>query len=136
MAAIVQQLGDELADVTPDLPSANSAYQLLLHCCGMLEWWTRSAILGVEVTRDRDGEFTAEGPVASVLDRVESVKEQLRDDLASIDLDAPLRGDPSADYVGTPIGESARGALMHVLEELAQHHGHLEITRDLVLSTR
>jgi hypothetical protein len=34
--------------------------------------------------------------------------------------------------VGTPIGASARGVLLHVLEELAQHHGHLEITRDLV----
>jgi hypothetical protein len=132
MAVIVADLGDELVNLTPDLPGANSAYQLVFHSCGMLEWWTRSAILGLDVQRNREAEFTASGSVADLLQRVETVKRQLRSDLASIDLDAPLRGDPSDDYVGTPIGASGRGVLMHALEELAQHHGHLEITRDVV----
>jgi hypothetical protein len=37
-------------------------------------------------------------------------------------------------YVGTPICASARGALLHVFEELAQHHGHLEISRDVLVA--
>ena len=97
----------------------------------MLEWWTRESILGRPVHRDRAAEFAATGTVASLQARVRQVIEQLAEDLRLIDLDAPLRG-PYADYGGTPIAASARGALLHVLEELAQHHGHLEITRDLV----
>ena len=131
MLEIAESLGDERVNVVPELPGANSAYQLVFHCCGMLEWWTRESILGRPVHRDRAAEFAATGTVASLQARVRQVIEQLDEDLPLIDLDAPLRG-TYADYGGTPIAASARGALLHVLEELAQHHGHLEITRDLV----
>jgi hypothetical protein len=131
MAAIVRELGDDRANVVPDLPGANSAYQIVFHCCGMLEWWTRAAALGRPVHRDRDAEFTASGSVPELLRRIETVRAQFLRDLPSIDLDAPLLGDASDHYVDTPIGRSARGVLLHVLEELAQHHGHLELTRDL-----
>lgn len=136
MTAAATALGDELINVVPDLPGANSAYQIVVHCCGMLEWWTRSAILGLDVDRDRDAEFVATGTVAQLTARAGQVRAQFIADLERIDVSAPLRGDPSAHYQGTPIGESAAGVLMHVFEELAQHHGHLELTRDLVLSAR
>jgi hypothetical protein len=132
MLAIVTDLGDDLVNVQPALPGANSAYQIVFHCCGMLEWWTREAVLGVDVGRDRDAEFTSTGTAAQLAARVDDVRRQLRTDLAEIDLDGPLRGDPSDDYKDTPIGRSARGVLLHVFEELAQHHGHLELTRDVV----
>jgi hypothetical protein len=131
MAAMAAELGDDLVNFTPDLPGANSPYQLVVHCCGMIEWWTRSAMLGRPVTRDREAEFSASGTVSQMLRRVETVRAQLLRDLATVELDAPLQGDPSDHYVGTPIGATAGGVLLHVLEELAQHHGHLEITRDL-----
>lgn len=131
MLDIVADLGDELANTAPDLPGANTPFQLVFHTCGMLEWWTRESILGEPVGRDRTAEFTAKGSVEDLRLRVEQVVWQLQDDLADIDLDAPLRGG-HADYAGTPIAESGRGALLHVLEELAQHHGHLEITRDVL----
>ena len=134
MTTAAAELGDELVNVVPDLPGANSAYQIVFHCCGMLEWWTRAAILGLEVDRDRDAEFVATGTVAQLTARVDQVRAQFVADLEQIDLSAPLRGDPSEEYRGTPIGETAGGALMHVFEELAQHHGHLDVTRDLVLS--
>jgi hypothetical protein len=131
MLEIAESLGDDRVNVLPDLPGANSAYQLVFHSCGMLEWWTREAILGEPVGRDRAAEFVATGTVEQLRARVRQVIRQLAADLPRIDLDAPLRG-PYADYAGTPIAASARGAMLHVLEELAQHHGHLEITRDLV----
>jgi hypothetical protein len=132
MTRIVEDLGDDLVNAVPSLPGANSAYQILFHCCGMLEWWTREAVLGIDVGRDRDAEFTASGSLADLTARVDGVRRRLRADLAEMDLDGPLRGDPSDDYRQTPIGTSARGVLLHVLEELAQHHGHLEITRDVI----
>ena len=132
MLGIAVELGDSLVNDVPQLPGANTAYQLVFHCCGMLEWWSREAILGEPVGRDRAAEFEASGTVTQLRERVEQVARQLQEDLARTDLDAPLRGG-RADYDGTPIAASARGALLHALEELAQHHGHLEITRDLLL---
>ena len=132
MLAIVTELGDGLVDARPDLPGGNSAYQIVFHCCGMLEWWTREVVLGVDVGRDRDTEFTAAGSVADLASRVDVVRRRLRADLRVIELDGPLRGSPSAHYLGTPISTTPRGVLLHVLEELAQHHGHLELTRDAV----
>ena len=132
MLDIVAELGDEVANTAPDLPGANTPFQLVFHSCGMLEWWTREAILGETVGRDRDAEFAAKGSIDDLRLRVEQVVWQLQDDLGRIDLDAPLRG-THADYSGTPIAASARGAMLHVLEELAQHHGHLEITRDVLV---
>ena len=136
MTSIVADMDDESVNAIPDLPGANSAYQIVFHCCGMLEWWTRSAILGLDVDRDRDAEFVATGPVSELLARVASVRERFVADLTAIDPAAPLRGDPSDEYQGTPLADNAAGVLLHVLEELAQHHGHLELTRDLVLSGR
>ena len=135
MLSIATDLGDERLNVVPSLPGANSAYQIVFHCCGMLEWWTREAVLGQDVGRDRDAEFAARGTVAELAERVATVKDQLRDDLGRMTDDTELRGDPSDHYVGTPIGASAGGVLLHVFEELAQHHGHLELTRDLVRAT-
>jgi len=132
MMAIVAELGDDQANAPVGLPGANTAYQLVFHCCGMLEWWTREALLGAPVGRDRAAEFDAARTVEKLRARVEQVKAQLRADLPLIDPDARPRA--VADYAGTPIAESARGAMWHVLEELAQHHGHLEITRDLLLA--
>jgi hypothetical protein len=136
MTTIVAEMDDDSVNATPALVGANSAYQIVFHCCGMLEWWTRSAILGLDVDRDRDAEFEATGSVATLLARVGAIRSQFAGDLATIDPDAPLRGDPSDDYRGTPIAASAAGVLLHVLEELAQHHGQLEITRDLVVARR
>ena len=132
MLDIVVALGDDLANTAPDLPGANTPFQLVFHSCGMLEWWTREAVLGEPVGRDRDAEFTAKGSIDDLRMRVEQVVWQLQEDLGRMVLDAPLRGE-HADYTGTPIAASTQGALLHVLEELAQHHGQLELTRDMLL---
>jgi len=137
MLAIVEELGDDMANAVPDLPGANSPYALVFHCCGMAEWWVGHAILGRDVPRDRDAEFIATGSIDELRDRVAGVAAQLRRDLPPIDPAAPLTVPAAAargGYSGTPIEATAGGALLHVLEELAQHHGHLEITRDLLLS--
>ena len=135
MLDVVAGLGDELANTAPDLPGANTPYQLVFHCCGMLEWWTHEVALGLPVARDRDGEFGAKGTVEQLRERVEHVTRRFRLDLPAVDLDASPLGQPAAHYVGTPIAETTRGVLLHVLEELAQHHGQLELTRDLLVKT-
>ncbi|SFW85389.1 DinB family protein [Amycolatopsis australiensis] len=132
MAAILAELGDERANRRPDLPGANSPYAIVTHCLGVLEFWAGSLVAGRAVERDRDAEFTATGPVAELLDRAAAAKERLRADVAAAEPAAPLRARPPAKYADTPAGRSQGGALQHVYEELAQHHGQLELTRDVL----
>lgn len=134
MAAILSDLGDSLANVRPALPGANTPFVIVTHCLGVLEFWAGALVAGRVVERDREAEFTASGPVFGLLERVVAAKEQLRADLAAADPSAPLRGEVPVKYRDTPAGRSQGGALQHVYEELAQHHGQLELTRDVLVS--
>lgn len=132
MADILAALGDDRANRAPDLPSANSAYAIVNHCLGVLEYWAGHLVAGRTVHRDREAEFRASGPVNGLLDRVARAKHQLRADVAAADPAAPLRHEPRPGHYLAGQGLTQGGALLHVYEELAQHHGQLEITRDLV----
>lgn len=130
MIDVVAGMDTKEANVVPDLPGANSAYQILYHCLGMTAQWTREDVLGVPTGRDRSVEFEQAGDVASLLTEARAVRAQLLVDLADMTHDqAPSTLARARDtfWVG-----SAEGILLHVLEELCQHLGHLEITRDLV----
>jgi uncharacterized damage-inducible protein DinB len=132
MLAIATGLGDDLVNVRPALEGANSAYVVLFHCVGMTDWWVGRHIAGRDVTRDRDAEFTATGTVADLAAAIPAVRERYRADLAGADLDAPI-----VDAGRYPEDSAARrwskgAALLHVVEELAQHHGQMELTRDLL----
>jgi Protein of unknown function (DUF664) len=133
MAGIVQDLGDDLANQRPRLPGANSPYAILRHCLGVMEFWGGHVVAGRAVTRDRAAEFAASGPVADLLDAVEQAKHQFKADVAMADPGALPRGS----HPGVAPGElemlSQGHALLHVLEEVAQHHGQTELTRDLLL---
>jgi len=98
----------------------------------VVEYWVGHLVAGREVVRDRDAEFRASGPVKELVERVEATKRQLRADVAAAEPRAPLRNTPPAAYLATQPDLSQGAALQHVYEELAQHHGQLEITRDLI----
>lgn len=132
MAAILTELGDERAGRRPPLPGANTPYAIVTHCLGVLEFWAGSLVAGRVVERDREAEFTASGPVGPLIERVAAAKEQLRADLSVAEPTAPLRGPAPVKYADTPAGRTQGGALQHVYEELAQHHGQLELTRDVL----
>lgn len=134
MSSILRSLGDELANKRPNLPGANSPYAIVTHCLGVLNYWAGSLVAGREVFRDREAEFTASGPVDELLSRVDAAKAQFHEDVAKADPLAPLRKEPAPNHRDTPAGQTQGGALQHVFEELAQHHGQLEITRDLLLA--
>ena len=127
MRDIVVDLGDELANRRPDLPGANSPVQILTHCLGVTGWWAGAVNLGRPVTRDRDAEFEAVCRVADLAVDLERARRQLHDDVAAADLGAePVAAEDRHEY-------STQGAvLLHVHEELAQHRGQLEITRDVL----
>jgi uncharacterized protein DUF664 len=134
MTAIVSGLGDDLASRRPDLPGANSPYAILTHCCGVVEQWAGEMIAGRRVERDRAAEFVATGTVASLRAKVERARVRLRQDLAELDWAAPPRGAVDPQDADLPLGQSQGGVLLHITEELHQHLGQLELTRDVLRS--
>jgi hypothetical protein len=130
MCRIAMDLGDDLANRRPAIPGANTPYGLLIHCLGVANYWAGGLVAGRHIERDRDAEFLATGPVAQLGPLVEQAKAQLADDVAGAVPEAPLRRQPDAEYQG-PLQPLTQGSvLLHVLEELCQHHGQLEIIRD------
>ncbi|HEY7137191.1 MAG TPA: DinB family protein [Acidimicrobiia bacterium] len=135
MVAILEQLGDDLANRRPDLPDANSPFALLTHCLGVMEYWVGHLVAGRDIRRDRDAEFTATGHVAELVERTGTARRRLEADLAMLDPLAPPRRPPLLpEDAELPIGRTQGGALIHVYEELQQHRGQMEITRDVLLA--
>jgi hypothetical protein len=135
MVAIVRELGDERANARPPLPGANSPYAILTHCLGVMEYWGGALVAGRTITRDRDAEFCAEGRVEELVGRTAEARRRLDADLELLDSSAPLRHPPLlAEDADSPMGRSQGGALVHLYEELAQHHGQMQLTRDLLVA--
>jgi hypothetical protein len=135
MVAIVTDLGDDLANRRPDLPGANSPYAILFHCLGVMRWWGGEVIAGRPVARDRAAEFLASGPVAELAGLAASARRQLADDLATLSPPDPPRGRLDPEDAATPLGRTQGGVALHVYEELAQHYGQMQLTRDVLLAT-
>ena len=131
MRDIVVELDDDLANRRPDLPGANSPFAILTHCLGVCAAWASTTNLGEVVPRDRPGEFTARGAVADLAAATDRVRASLREWVARTDPAAPPVNPDARDGYATQ-GE----VLLHVYEELAQHRGQLEVTRDLLRATR
>ncbi len=132
MADIVGDLGDGLANTRPGLPGANSPYAILRHCLGVMEFWGGSVVAGRGVERDRDAEFRASGPVDGLIAASQEAQRRFRADIATADPKARPRGGHPTTAPDELELTSQGHALLHVLEEVCQHLGQMEITRDLL----
>lgn len=132
MVEIVHELGDDLANRRPRMPGANSPFAILTHCLGVMEYWGGEIIAGRRVTRDRPAEFRARGLVAELTEDTQRARQQLRADIAALDAFGPPRGNPHATDRTLALARTQGGVLLHIYEELAQHRGQMEITRDIL----
>ena len=134
MRDIVVGLGDDLANRRPELPGANSPFAILTHCLGVCSHWASTVNLGQVVPRDRDAEFRATGAVADLARDTDAMRRSLADWVRSSDPRMPPANPPGGHdrhAYGTQ-GE----VLLHVYEELSQHLGQVEVTRDVLLAAR
>jgi hypothetical protein len=136
MVEIVTGLGDDLANRRPALDGANSPYALLTHCLGVVSYWSGWLVAGRAVDRDRGAEFAATGPVGPLAERARAVSAQLAADVVGADPRGPLHGTPLPEFGGPDQPLDQGGVLLHVYEELAQHHGQMEILRDALYAER
>ena len=134
--AICEELGDDLVGERLDgVPGSNSAFALVSHVVGVMAYWGSTVNRGVVVPRDRDAEFTATGTVDEALAMLDAGRTRFRDDVrAAAPTEAPANPSRSDRHDG--FTRTQGGVLLHVYEELAQHLGQLEVTRDVLLATR
>jgi hypothetical protein len=141
MADIVEELGEELANRVPALAGANSPFAganspfaILTHCLGVTEYWAGATVAGRQIRRDRASEFTASGDVGGLLERTGAARRRLRDDLVGVDSVAVPENVVRDPDDPVPYTETKGAVLLHILKELFQHLGHMEITRDMLLA--
>ncbi len=132
MLARAGELGERVAD-RPALEGANSVSGLIVHCIGVTRWWLAHEALGEPFDRDRDGEFESRAGVDELEAAVAALLRELPDWLQRVsvaDRAAAPRPDGGApDWSWTPAGMT-----LHVIEELFQHCGHVDLTADLLLA--
>ena len=129
---LVEAGGEDLLCQRPDVEGANSVYALVVHCCGVMERWGGESIAGREIARDRAAEFTATGSLDQLEAIVAAQRRRWIEDLADFEGAAPPRG-PDGWEEGDPVPTTQGFIVLHVVEELFQHLGHVDLTVDLVL---
>jgi uncharacterized protein DUF664 len=134
MIEIVEELGDERANLRPDVDGTNTPYVILTHCLGVMEFWGGHAIAGRTINRDRDAEFRASGAVGDLVARTRRARRQLADDLAGLDPPAPPRLPVKSTLAERHQARTQGGVLCHLHVELAQHRGQMEECRDVLLA--
>jgi hypothetical protein len=134
MHDVVDRLDGHSVNRRP-FPHTNSVAALVVHSCGVGEFWLGHVGLGRDSSRDRDGEFEAVATPAELHAALDAAVEQIVSDVRALD-----RGEASATYAeGRQFLEGGDGAdsalVVHVIEELFQHLGHMELTADALLGT-
>jgi Protein of unknown function (DUF664) len=132
MLEVADCLGDERVNDRPHGPQTNAVAALVIHCCAVTEFWIGHVALGRPTHRDREAEFSSTATVAELHAKVDATLVQLGEDLAAIDT-----GRTQPDRTGRQFlegGDETDGAIvLHVLAELYQHLGHMELAADALM---
>ena len=129
MLDVADRIGDERVNDRPLGDKTNAVAALVIHSCAVTEFWIGHVALGRSTDRDRESEFSS---TATVIELRALVDERLAQ--VSADLVAMHEGRTQADRTGRQFlegGDESDGAIvLHVLEELYQHLGHMELAAD------
>ena len=129
MLGVADRLGDDGVNERPLGVDTNAVAALIVHCCAVTEFWIGHVALGRPTSRDRESEFSTTATVTELHALVESTLVRVSEDLAAID-----EGRVQPDRTGRQfleVGDESDGAIVvHVIEELYQHLGHMELAAD------
>ena len=132
MLAVAERLGDDRVNERPLGPDTNAVAGLIVHCCGVCDFWLGHVGVGRPTSRDRDAEFTTTATVAELRRLVGTTGRQ-----AEADIDAIEGGARSPHADGRQLlsidTRSDASLVLHVVEELFQHLGHCELAADALL---
>ncbi len=132
IAGVLDRCDDRTINAVPDAPGINSVFALVTHIDGMIGYWGGSFAAGESIPRDRDAEFRSTGTVGQAREILLRARTRLPGWAAAARSDG-IRGRTAT---GTTRRDTATATpefvLLHILRELAQHTGHLQICADLV----
>ena len=130
MLRVADRVGDEKVNVRPLGPDTNAVAPTIIHCCEVAEFWLGHVALGRGSIRNRDAEFSRTATVAELHQLVSGSVEQTVADIGR------LEAGEGQDEGGRQFLEAGDGSdaavVLHVLEELYQHLGHMEIAADVL----
>jgi hypothetical protein len=128
----VSEAGDAALDWRPDAMETNSPAAIATHAIGACRHWLAVIVAGETDDRDRDAEFRVSAVTVAKLraqaDEWLVTARRVLDSLSQADLDGPCRKPVERDWMSSL---TARGAILHVIEHLGMHIGHLELTIQL-----
>ncbi len=122
----LESVPQEALSWRPAFDGANTLGAIAVHTVASCEWWVLACVRGDDIPRDRDAEFRATTTATEVRRRFEAwyaaVEALIRDQPPG--WFAALSQHPNGD-------RTRRRCLMHTVEHMAQHFGHIEMTVDL-----
>lgn len=129
MGRTLDRFDDATVNVRPHGDETNSATVLITHSCASARFWFEHVGLGRDSERNRDSEFVAESSVADLRLLLSTTADRL--EVLAAELDAGPTASEHALRAHLPCGDGSDGSVvLHTLEELYQHLGHLELTAD------
>lgn len=129
MNRVLDRLDDETVNVVPEGWGTNSVAGLIVHCCELTPSWFEMPGMGRDSVRDRDAEFAATGTVAELRARIDAAVQRTGSLVEEFAVGPTTPDHPFREFM--PGTDRSDGALvLHVLEELFQHLGHMEVTAD------
>lgn len=133
MLKIAEDLGDARVNQRPNnMAHTSTPFIILTHCVGLTRYWFGAVIAGRPVQRDRDAEFRAQGTVGEIQQAVRALQQELQEDIKRVRGDQPA-ANPEAVRQPHMRTWTQGQFLLQCYKELAQHHGHMELTRDVML---
>jgi Protein of unknown function (DUF664) len=129
MNKVLDRLDDTTVNMKPPTWGTNTVAGLIVHCCELAPSWFELPGLGRESVRDRDAEFQAHATIAQLRTRIAVAAERTCAVVEEFVVGPTAVDHPLRDFM--PGADRSDGALViHVLEELFQHLGHMEVTAD------
>lgn len=128
MLRVADRLGDDKVNERPLGPHTNAVAALIVHCCAVAEFWLGHVALGRPSDRDRDSELSRTATIAELHRLVGDAVAQTVEDIGRLDSGD---GQDQGGRQFLPDGDGSDAAVVfHVVEELYQHLGHMEIAAD------
>ncbi|MBN2623767.1 MAG: DinB family protein [Acidimicrobiales bacterium] len=128
MLQVADRLGEPLINRRPHGPHTNAVAALVVHCCAVAEFWLGHVALGHPSDRDRDSEFSRTATLADLHVLVDHTIERVVEHLGR--LEAGDGTDEGGRQFLLDGDTSDASVVLHVVEELYQHLGHMELTAD------
>jgi len=129
MNRVLDRLDDDTVNRTPDGWGTNSVAGLIVHCCELAPSWFEMPGLGRDSVRDREAEFATTGTVTELRTRIDAAAARTSALIGEFAVGPTTPGHELRAFM--PGEDRSDGALvLHVLEELFQHLGHMEVTAD------